>query len=154
MWVGVGSGVPGDGVSGIAVTDGAIDGEAPFVALRVTVGGTVGFITETTDGFLINDKKLTMTMREINKTRATIVRKSRGVFGFNFSITPMIPHPCCRLGIKKHSLPGVSCAEDQDRTGDPTIFSRVLYQLSYLGIDANSNLSVYDCQENVEKRNN
>lgn len=28
----------------------------------------------------------------------------------------------------------VLCAENQDRTGDPTIFSRVLYQLSYLGI--------------------
>ena len=26
------------------------------------------------------------------------------------------------------------CAETQDRTGDTTIFSRVLYQLSYLGL--------------------
>jgi hypothetical protein len=41
----------------------------------------------------------------------------------------------------------VSCAEDQDRTGDPTIFSRVLYQLSYLGSDAYSNLCSNDCQE-------
>ena len=38
-------------------------------------------------------------------------------------------------------------AEDQDRTGDPTIFSRVLYQLSYLGSDAYSNLCGIDCQE-------
>ncbi len=39
------------------------------------------------------------------------------------------------------------CAEDQDRTGDPTIFSRVLYQLSYLGSDAYSTLWRVDCQE-------
>lgn len=26
------------------------------------------------------------------------------------------------------------CAEDQDRTGDPPLFRRMLYQLSYLGI--------------------
>ncbi len=28
----------------------------------------------------------------------------------------------------------VPCAESQNRTGDTTIFSRVLYQLSYLGV--------------------
>ncbi len=28
-------------------------------------------------------------------------------------------------------------AESQDRTGDTAIFSRVLYQLSYLGLDTN-----------------
>ena len=35
--------------------------------------------------------------------------------------------------MKIHSHKGVYGAESQDRTGDPTIFSRVLYQLSYLG---------------------
>ncbi len=37
---------------------------------------------------------------------------------------------------KKYTLhqESVLSAENQDRTGDPTIFSRVLYQLSYLGI--------------------
>jgi hypothetical protein len=49
--------------------------------------------------------------------------------------------------IRKHSLSGVSCAEDQDRTGDPTIFSRVLYQLSYLGSGVYSNRSYNECQE-------
>jgi hypothetical protein len=34
---------------------------------------------------------------------------------------------------KIHPFSGVYSAENQDRTGDPTIFSRVLYQLSYLG---------------------
>mgnify|MGYP000961139197 CR=1 FL=1 len=50
----------------------------------------------------------------------------------------------------KKTLPsqGVLCAEDQDRTGDPTIFSRVLYQLSYLGSDAYSTLCGGECQEN------
>ena len=27
----------------------------------------------------------------------------------------------------------VFCAEDQDRTGDPSLFRGMLYQLSYLG---------------------
>ena len=35
--------------------------------------------------------------------------------------------------LTKPSPGGVYGAESQDRTGDPTIFSRVLYQLSYLG---------------------
>ncbi len=54
-----------------------------------------------------------------------------------------------RITVKKHwSLPfpdpfpillpdpkslRVFCAEDQDRTGDPSLFRRMLYQLSYLG---------------------
>ena len=33
-------------------------------------------------------------------------------------------------------------AESQNRTGDTAIFSRVLYQLSYLGLKVNVNLSV------------
>ena len=34
---------------------------------------------------------------------------------------------------RSKTLPGVFGAESQDRTGDTAIFSRVLYQLSYLG---------------------
>ncbi len=36
---------------------------------------------------------------------------------------------------KQNTLPKGECisAETRDRTEDPTIFSRVLYQLSYLG---------------------
>ena len=36
-------------------------------------------------------------------------------------------------GIKKAAYLGSLCAERQNRTVDTTIFSRVLYQLSYLG---------------------
>ena len=34
---------------------------------------------------------------------------------------------------RSKNLPAVTGAESQDRTGDTAIFSRVLYQLSYLG---------------------
>jgi hypothetical protein len=39
------------------------------------------------------------------------------------------PRPHCRTAI-----PAMS-AESRDRTGDTAIFSRVLYQLSYLGLE-------------------
>ena len=51
--------------------------------------------------------------------------------------------------------PSAVSAETQDRTGDTAIFSRVLYQLSYLG-ESSLSLSVRDftrtyrdCQENI-----
>ena len=39
------------------------------------------------------------------------------------------------MNIKKRPLSEVFSAERQNRTDDTTIFSRVLYQLSYLGKD-------------------
>jgi hypothetical protein len=36
---------------------------------------------------------------------------------------------------RKTPLEGAFSAESQNRTGDTAIFSRVLYQLSYLGIE-------------------
>ncbi len=35
------------------------------------------------------------------------------------------------------------CAEDQDRTGDPSLFRGMLYQLSYLGIYFQNKLTHY-----------
>ena len=35
---------------------------------------------------------------------------------------------------KGFAMPNLVGAKDQDRTGDPTLFRRVLYRLSYLGI--------------------
>jgi hypothetical protein len=40
----------------------------------------------------------------------------------------------------KHTTTVLGGAESQDRTGDTAIFSRVLYQLSYLGPMANQAL--------------
>jgi hypothetical protein len=56
---------------------------------------------------------------------------------------------------REHGQPSTGSAETQDRTGDTAIFSRVLYQLSYLG-DQYFLLSVrdftrtyMDCQEKL-----
>ena len=46
---------------------------------------------------------------------------------------------------------GCECAESQNRTGDTTIFSRVLYQLSYLGVPrlrSDFTRMREECQEN------
>ncbi len=42
-------------------------------------------------------------------------------------------HPLNLCPVKKYSPSGSTCAETGNRTQDTTIFSRVLYQLSYLG---------------------
>ena len=44
-------------------------------------------------------------------------------------------------------------AETQDRTGDTAIFSRVLYQLSYLGLTERGDFTrtAKDCQENFSQ---
>ena len=43
--------------------------------------------------------------------------------------------------------PPVGGAESQNRTGDTAIFSRVLYQLSYLGVSSRRVLSNHDLAE-------
>jgi hypothetical protein len=48
-----------------------------------------------------------------------------------------LPGPCPRPGRPSKEIRRF-CAESQNRTGDTAIFSRVLYQLSYLGRIAHS----------------